>query len=89
MPKPEQPRKPMKEEYDRLEALAEYEALHRRLNALLISPAVDALTATKSNYVAGDVGSAATIAAALNTIANALNSNTAAVNQLLAKLNLT
>lgn len=88
MPKPEQPIKPISESYNHLEALRETAALHKRLNNLIISPAVTALSATKESYVAADVGTAANIAAALNTIAAALNLNTAALNQVLAKLNL-
>jgi hypothetical protein len=86
--KPQQPRKPLKEQYDRLEFLREVESLHKRLNELIISPATDGLSDTKDDYAAGDVGSAANIAAALNVIAAALNANTSAVNQLLEKLNL-
>lgn len=88
MTRPQQPTKPIKSTYDPLEFLRESEILHKRLNDLLLSPAVTTLAVTKANYVAADVGSAATIATALNTIATALNTNTAAVNQLLDKLNL-
>ena len=88
MPKPQQPQKPLSETYNRLEFLRETEALHKRLNALILTPAVTALEATKADYVAADTGTAADIATALNTIAAALNLNTTAVNQLLAKMNL-
>lgn len=87
--KAEQPRKPIGDEYNRLEFLRETEALHRRLNELIITPAATAPAATKADYAAGDVGSAANIAAALNVIAAALNANTAATIALLAKLNAT
>lgn len=86
--KPDQPRKPISETFDRLEFLREAEAIHKRLNALIISPATTQGSATKADYAAGDVGSAANIATALNTVATALNLNTAAINTILAKLNL-
>lgn len=86
--KPQQPRKPLGEAYNALAYLRDLEELHKRINALAISPAVEALATTKADYAAGDVGSAANIATALNAIASALNLNTAAVNQLIAKLNL-
>lgn len=87
--RPQQPIKPISVSFDHLEALRETAALHKRVNELIISPAVTALTDTKDDYAAGDTGSAAAIATCLNTLAAALNTNTAAVNQLLAKLNLT
>lgn len=108
--RPQQPRKPLSDTYNKLEYLKALEELHKRLNELIISPAVASssttvaasFTATKSDYVAGDVGTAADIATALNTLAAAINlrtttlvaaaaaidRNTAAINQLIGKLNL-
>lgn len=85
--KPDQPRKPVSEVFNRLEFLREAESIHKRINDLIINPSVAALANTKANYVAADVGTAADIATALNAIASALNTNTAAVNALLGKLN--
>lgn len=84
----QQPRKPLSPSFNRDEYLRELQDLHKRLNELAISPVVEELEDTKDDYVAGDVGSAADIASALNTLAAALNLNTAALNQVLAKLNL-
>lgn len=89
MPKPQQPTKPISEAYNRLEFLRETEILHKRLNALILSPVVSDLETVKADYAAGDVGTAANIASALNVLAAAVNLNTVAMNQLLAKLNLT
>lgn len=86
--KPQQPRKPIGDQYNKLEFLREAEAIHKRLNDLVIDPAIEELEDTKADYVAGDVGTAANIATALNTLAAAINLNTAAINQIIAKLNL-
>lgn len=85
--KPEQPRKLIKEDYDRLSVLRELEVLHARLNSVIISPAIEEIEDTKENYVAGDVGSAANIATALNTIAGKVNDISSALNSILEKIN--
>lgn len=85
---PQQPRKPIGDQYNKLEFLREAEAIHKRLNDLVIDPAITSLTDTKDDYVAGDVGTAANIATALNVLATAINANAAAINQIIAKLNL-
>jgi hypothetical protein len=86
--KAQQPRKPLSLNFNRDEYLRELSDVHKRWNEVASSPALEELEDTKDDYAAGDVGSAADIATALNTLAAALNANTAAVNQLLGKLNL-
>ena len=87
--KPEYPNKPLSLEYNHREFLREAEAIHKRLNNLIVSPAIAALEATNAAYAAGDVGSAANIAIALNVLAAAVNLQTTAINTLLDKLNAT
>lgn len=85
--KAQQPRKPIAEEFKRDEYLRELDTLHKRINDLILIPALASPEVTKADYVAGDLGTPAAIATALNTVAAALNANTAAVVALLAKLN--
>lgn len=73
-----QPLKVIGDEYGKLALLRELEFIHKRVNDLGISPVVANL---KTDYVAGDLGTAA-------AIATAFNATNAAINQLLAKLNL-
>ncbi len=73
--KPAQPLKVVNENYS---VLAVLEALHKRMNDVVISPAVANL---KTDYAAGDLGTAAEIAAAFNL-------TNGAINQILAKINL-
>lgn len=92
--KPEQPLKVFGEDYDKLALLRELEALHKRVNDAIISPAIAAPGTSptiteaaagkskKANYVAGDVGTAANIASALNDHAVAVNTLIDAVNSL-------
>jgi len=87
--KPHQPRKPLSDPIARAEYMREVETLHKRLNELIISPAVVVLVATKANYVNTDVTTAAEVAAAMNTLAAAVNLQAAAINSLLARLNAT
>lgn len=87
--KPEHPLKPISDSYNRLEFLRQAEILHRRLNDLIISPAVTSLEATKDDYVAVDTDTAAEVAAAMNVLATTLNLHAAALNSILAKLNTT
>lgn len=77
--KPMQPRKPLNDDYNKIEFLREMETLHKRLNELIISPANGAI---KADYEAADTGTAAAIAAIFNLQA-------AAINAILAKLDLT
>ena len=82
---PDQPRKLAQD----LGVIRELEVLHGRINDLILNPALASLAATKANYAAGDVGTAADIATALNTIAAAVNTMATEVNSLAAKLNRT
>lgn len=73
-----QPLKVIKDQYDVLAMLRELDFLHKRINGLALTPAQAAL---KTDYTAGDLGTATAIAAALNA-------TNAAVNQILEKMNL-
>lgn len=69
----------IREQYDALAMTRELDFLHKRLNDLAISPA---LTNLKTDYAAGDLGTAA-------AIATAFNATNTAINVILGKINLT
>ncbi len=82
MPKPEQPSRMLDQTYDRNRVEFDLEALHRRLNDQLIDLSdEDDDGDLQTDYVAGDLGTAA-------EIATALNATNTRINQILEKLRL-
>lgn len=82
MPKPEQPARILDPAYDRDKVYFELEGLHRRLNDQLLDLSEeDDDGDLNTAYVAGDLGTAA-------DIATALNATNTRINEILEKLRL-
>jgi hypothetical protein len=70
MPKPRHPLKEIEEEYSRYAILKELELLHSRINDLYLASTDSNLS---TSYVAGDLGTAAEIATAINATNTKIN----------------
>lgn len=87
MPAPRQTEKQLDDVYDKWKLYRELEILHERVNELLVSAdQEDASETLKVNYVAGDLGSAATIATAINATNTRVNELAEIINVILEKI---
>jgi hypothetical protein len=90
VPRPEHTLKQLDDDYDKWKTYRELEALHDRLNEVLVDESVVNLaTNLKTDYVAGDLDTEAEIIVAVNATNSRVNEIAVSLNAVLEKIRVT